>query len=139
LRPTANARAPETPRDAEEGIVTKRTFAKAAAQPLTALRAARLCKLLRLVRNRPQTRSTLTSRLKLDVRGFYRDLEWLRTFGIAIVLEAGRYRLDEDADNLIARLPLPDPQLNLGEAMQLAKGRTAAHRKLKKVVAAIVR
>ncbi|HKI30882.1 MAG TPA: hypothetical protein VKA46_03380 [Gemmataceae bacterium] len=119
-------------------MVTKRTSRKPAAQALTPLRAARLCKLLRLLRDRPQTRSALTRRLKLDVRGFYRDLEWLRKFDIAVVTEAGRYRLNEDADKLIARLPLPDPQLTLGEAMRLAKGRTAAHRKLKRLIKAIM-
>jgi predicted DNA-binding transcriptional regulator YafY len=107
-------------------------------QVLTPKRAARLCKLLRLLRSGPQTRPTLTRRLGLDVRGFYRDLEWLRQFGISVVMEDGRYRLDEDADKAIARLPFPDPQLTLGEAMLLAKGRTAAHRRLKEQVVAIV-
>ena len=53
-------------------------------------------------------------------------------------LEEGRYRLDEAADRAIARLPFPDPHLSLGEAMQLAKGRTLSHRKLKGQIAAIV-
>ncbi len=119
-------------------MVTKRKTRPAKAQALTAQRAARLCKLLRLLRTGPQTRSTLTRRLGLDVRGFYRDLEWLRKFGISVVMAESRYRLDEDAETAIARLPLPDPQLTLGEAMQLAKGRSAAHRKLKGLVAAIV-
>ena len=80
-----------------------------------------------LLRHRPPTRPALARRLGLDVRGFYRDLEWLRKFGISVVMEDGRYRLDEDAEKVIARLPFPDPQLTLGEAMRLAKGRTAAH------------
>ncbi len=119
-------------------MVTKRTSRTPKAQALTAQRAARLCKLLRLLRGGPQTRPALIRRLRLDVRGFYRDLEWLRGFGIAVVMAEGRYRLDEDADKVIARLPFPDPQLTLGEAMQLAKGRTAAHRKLKGQIAVIV-
>jgi hypothetical protein len=118
-------------------MVTKRK-APRKKQALTPNRAARLCKLLRLLRAGTQTRPGLTRRLGLDVRGFYRDLEWLREFDISVVMEDGRYRLDEDADKAIARLPFPDPQLTLGEAVQLAKGRTAAHRKLKKQVAAIV-
>jgi predicted DNA-binding transcriptional regulator YafY len=107
-------------------------------QLVTAQRAARLCKLLRLLRNGSHTRSALARRLSLDVRGFYRDLEWLRKFGVAVLMEDGRYSLHEDADRAIGRLPFPDPQLTLGEAMQLAKGRTAAHRKLKQQVAVIV-
>jgi predicted DNA-binding transcriptional regulator YafY len=118
-------------------MVTKRRARPKKAPAVTAQRAARLCKLLRLLRDGPQTRSALTRRLRLDVRGFYRDLEWLRAFGIAVVMEEGRYRLDEDADRAIARLPFPDPHLTLGEAMLLARGRTAAHRKLKELVAAI--
>jgi hypothetical protein len=34
-------------------------------------------------------------------------------------------------------LPFPDPHLTLGEAQQLAKGRSAAHGKLKKQIADI--
>jgi predicted DNA-binding transcriptional regulator YafY len=119
-------------------MVTTRKSRPAKLQALTAQRAARLCKLLRLLRTGPQTRAALTRRLALDVRGFYRDLEWLRKFGISVVMADGRYRLDEDAEKAIARLPLPDPQLTLGEASQLAKGRTAAHRKLKGLVGAIL-
>jgi predicted DNA-binding transcriptional regulator YafY len=119
-------------------MVTKRKPRPKKVQALTPQRAARLCKLLRLLRDGPQTRSALTRRLRLDVRGFYRDLEWLRKFGISVVMDEGRYHLDEDAEKVIARLPFPDPQLTLGEAMQLAKGRTAAHRKLKGQIATIV-
>lgn len=118
-------------------MVKKRNARPKETQALTAQRAARLCKLLRLLRDRPQTRPTLLRRLSLDVRGFYRDLEWLRKFGISVALEGSRYRLDENPDKAIARLPFPDPHLTLGEAMQLARGRTAAHRKLKEQVAVI--
>jgi predicted DNA-binding transcriptional regulator YafY len=119
-------------------MVTKRKSRPTKLQALTAQRAARLCKLLRLLRPGPQSRPVLTRRLGLDVRGFYRDLEWLRKFGITVVMEEGRYRLDDDADKVIARLPFPDPQLTLGEAMQLAKGRTAAHRRLKGLIRQII-
>jgi predicted DNA-binding transcriptional regulator YafY len=120
-------------------MVTKRKSRPTKAPVVTAQRAARLCRLLRLLRKGPQTRPTLSRRLGLDVRGFYRDLEWLRDFGVAVMMDDGRYYLDEDAEKAIARLPFPDPHLTLGEAMQLAKGRTAAHRKLKALVAVIVR
>jgi hypothetical protein len=118
-------------------MVTKRNSRSKKAGLITALRAARLCKLLRLLRKAPQTRPVLTRRLGLDVRGFYRDLEWLRELGIVVTMEEGRYCLGEDADKAIGRLPFPDPHLTLGEAMQLAKGRTAAHRKLRQQVAVI--
>ena len=105
---------------------------------LTSLRAARLYRLLTLLDTGPQTRGFLLRRLRLDIRGFYRDLELLREASIAVPLAEGRYRLNGNADAAIARLPFPDPRLTLGEAEQLAKGRTAAHRKLKSQITAIV-
>jgi predicted DNA-binding transcriptional regulator YafY len=118
-------------------MVTKRNPRPKNAQAVTAQRAARLCKLLRLLGSGPQTRPALARRLRLDVRGFYRDLDLLRKAGIEVIPEDGRYRLAESAAAAIARLPFPDPHLTLGEAMQLARGRTAAHRKLKAQIALI--
>src|SRR5260370_10357791 len=99
----------------------------AARNGLTAERVARLYKLLRLL-SAPQKRQALTRRLRIDVRGFYRDLESLRTLGVAATLEDGRYRLDETMDAALAWLPFPDPQLTCVEALTVAKGRTAAPR-----------
>jgi predicted DNA-binding transcriptional regulator YafY len=105
----------------------------AARSGLTAERTARLYRLLRLL-GTPQKREALTRRLRIDVRGFYRDLESLRTLGVGVTLEGGRYRLDETMDAALACLPFPDPQLTCGEALTLAKGRTAAHRKLRQQI-----
>ncbi len=109
-----------------------------ASQAVTAERATRLCKLLRLLGKGPQTRGLLMRRLKLDVRGFYRDLGVLRKAGVAVVLDGRRYRLDEPLNGALERLPFPDPHLTFGEALALAKGRTKAHRKLKEHISAIV-
>ena len=65
------------------------------------------------------------------MRGFYRDLEALRAVGIAVRLSKGKYVLEEEIVAAIERLPFPDPNLTLGEARQLAKGRSLAHRKLR--------
>src|SRR5689334_22112459 len=89
---------------------------------LTVERAARLCRLLRLVGGRKQTRATLLQRLKLDVRGFYRDVKLLREVGIVVELHKGKYVLEGDAEEAVERLPFPDPHLTLGEAKQLARG-----------------
>ena len=105
---------------------------------VSAERAERLYRLLQLLATGPQTRATLARRLRLDVRGFYRDLELLRAAGIVVPLRDHRYALQESVGAAIARLPFPDPCLTLGEAMQLAKGRTRAHRKLKAQIALIV-
>ena len=102
---------------------------------LTSLRAARLYRLLTLLRGGPQTRASLLRRLKLDVRGFYRDLESLRTLGIEV--SAGddtKYVLVGEVDDALAKLPFPAPGLNVRDALQLANGSTSAHRKLKQRV-----
>ncbi len=54
-------------------------------------------------------------------------------------LKDQRYVLVGSVKDAIARLPFPDPHLSLGEAKQLAKGRSAAHRKLKSQLSRIVR
>ena len=62
------------------------------ARAVTAARAARLYRLIKALAS-PQSRPQLLKRLKLDVRGFYRDLELLRAFAIRVRLEEGRYVL----------------------------------------------
>lgn len=108
----------------------------APAVSLTSLRAARLYRLLTLLGTGPQTRGFLLRRLKLDVRGFYRDLEALRTLGIEVTTtgDDARYALAGELDDALAKLPFPDPGLNVRDALQLANGSTAAHRKLKQRV-----
>jgi predicted DNA-binding transcriptional regulator YafY len=98
---------------------------------VTAERAARLYQLLHILAGAPQSRETLKKKLRLDVRGFYRDLELLRSAGITLPMQSGRYILEQNLDQAIALLPFPDPHLTLGEASELAKGRKAAHQKLK--------
>jgi hypothetical protein len=98
---------------------------------VTAERFARLVRLVRALTKKGQTREQLTKQLALDVRGFYRDLELLRSVGINVALEGGAYTLGEPAEDVLARLPFPDPHLSLGEARQLAKGRSRVHQELK--------
>jgi len=110
----------------------RRKKVEATSVTLTTPRAARLYRLLTLLGDGPQTRQQLLRRLRLDVRGFYRDLESLRALGIEV--ETGgdnRYSLLGELDDALARLPFPDPGLNFRDVQQLAKGDTAAHRKLK--------
>ncbi|MBV9123932.1 MAG: hypothetical protein JO112_11290 [Planctomycetes bacterium] len=112
--------------------------AAAPAKTVTAERAARLYRLLKILAAAPQTRAALTRRLKLDIRGFYRDLELLRAAGIRLPLVKGQYSLEGDLEDAIDLLPFPDPRLTLGEARQLAKGRGLAHQKLKQQIASIL-
>jgi hypothetical protein len=106
---------------------------------VSAERAERLYRLLQLLGSGPQTRAGITRRLRLDVRGFYRDLELLRSAGIVVPLRNRRYTLEGSLAAAKSRLPFPDPHLTLGEARQLAKGRTPAHRKLKQQIGLITK
>ncbi len=105
---------------------------------VTSERFIRLYRMVRLLAGAPQTREGLARRLKLDVRGFYRDLDLLRSSGVSVTLEGGRYSLHQDADDALELLPFPDPRLTLGEARILAKGRSPSHRALAQTIARIV-
>jgi len=97
-------------------------------------RFARLARMIRLLAGRPLTRDDLTRRLRLDIRGFYRDLGLVRSAGVAVDLAGGRYHLADDAQEALGLLPFPDPHLTLAEARILAQGRTPVHRKLRELV-----
>jgi predicted DNA-binding transcriptional regulator YafY len=105
---------------------------------VTSQRAGRLHRLVLLLAAGPQTRDYLCGQLRLDVRTFYRDLDLLRSWGIDVPLRQRRYELDMDLPAVYDLLPFPDPHLSLADALVLANGSTAAHRKLKALVAAIV-
>lgn len=105
---------------------------------VTADRAKRLCRLLRLLGPDGQTRAALLRRLRLDVRGFYRDLKLLRDVGILVELHDNKYLLKGNENLAVLKVPCPDPGLTLGEAVQLSKGRSNAHRKLKALVEGIL-
>jgi predicted DNA-binding transcriptional regulator YafY len=118
-------------------MATKKISKGTPAAPVTAERANRLYRLLHLLGKKAQTRDFLAKQLRLGVRGFYRDLESLRTAAIDITVKDGCYLLNGKLADAVAKLPFPDPGLTLGEAQQLARGRSAAHRKLKQQLARI--
>lgn len=120
-------------------MAKKRASPVRPAHAVTAERAARLYRLLTFLAEGPQTRTAITRRLRLGIRGFYRDLEVLRGVGLEVELVQGRYHLPRAGARAIDQLPFPDPGLNLGEARQLAKGRSPAHRKLKQQIDQIIK
>jgi hypothetical protein len=101
---------------------------------VTLERAVRLCRLVQLIGQKPRPREELMRRLQLDVRSFYRDLVMLRAAGIDLHLRKRQYHLDEDLDQAVGRLPFPDPHLTLAQAVQVAKGRTPVHQKLRHLI-----
>jgi predicted DNA-binding transcriptional regulator YafY len=118
-------------------MAKKRTTARkavSAAASVTPERFVRLYRMVRLLSAGPQARDAIARRLRLDVRGFYRDLDLLRSSGVVINLEAGHYTLDQDAEDAVALLPFPDPHLTLGAARALAKGRSQVHRALAQTI-----
>jgi hypothetical protein len=104
---------------------------------ITVERAARLFQMVSLLGRGAQTRAGLIRVLRLNVRGFYRDLESLRVSGIAVSLVKGQYLLADKLSVAIERLPFPDPGLTLGEARQLSRGRSGVHRKFRAQIARI--
>jgi predicted DNA-binding transcriptional regulator YafY len=104
---------------------------------VTIERATRLYALITLVAEAPRARQELIRRLRMDIRGFYRDLNLLRAAGIDLVMAGGKYRLDQSRASAYAMLPFPDPRLTLGEAREVARGRSAAHRKLTRLIGSI--
>jgi predicted DNA-binding transcriptional regulator YafY len=105
---------------------------------VTPERFVRLYRMVKLLAGSAQTREMLARRLKLDVRGFYRDLDLLRSSGVSVTLIAGRYTLEQGADDALALLPFPDPHLTLGAAKTLAKGRSPTHRALAETIAHVL-
>jgi predicted DNA-binding transcriptional regulator YafY len=106
---------------------------------VTPERFRRLCKLVRYLARGPRTREQITRHLKLDLRGFYRDLELLRSVGVPLQLGTRGYSLGEPAESALARLPFPDPLLTLGEAQQLARGRARIHQRLRQRIEDLMR
>lgn len=106
---------------------------------LTPSRVARLYKLLNALSSAPQTRVALRRKLRVDTRGFYRDLEALRNLGIEIAADSeGRYNLAGPLDDALGRFPLPDPCLNIREALQLVNGIASAQSRLKRKIDALL-
>ena len=106
---------------------------KALAVSLTGARAARLFRLLAILGDGPASRQRILRKLRVDVRGFYRDLETLRELGVDVLSgDDNRFALAVDLDDALALLPFPDPGLNFRDVQLLARGETVAHRKLRR-------
>lgn len=116
----------------------RKTPAKPVAVSVTPERFVRLYRMVKFLAASPQTREVLARRLRLDIRGFYRDLELVRSCGVSVALTGGRYALGQDVEDALALLPFPDPRLTLGAAKTLAKGRSPAHRRLAETIARVV-
>jgi hypothetical protein len=106
---------------------------------VTADRVARLFQLVSIMAGKPVPRQSLLKRFRMNQRSFYRDIEFLRSIGIGVVAAETKYGLTIDFDEALGRLPFPDPVLTLGQAIVLAKGKSAAHKVMQKRVQAITK
>ena len=95
-------------------------------------RAKRLCRFLTMISESSRSRRIIMTRLKLDLRTFYRDLEYLRSLGIEITYYHESYQMVGSLDEALHRIPFPDPGLSVREAILLARGHSEAHRKLRR-------
>ncbi len=117
----------------------KKSKTDQAASPTVSLeRARRLIRLVQMLGVGSQGRAKLMRPLRLDVRGFYRDLQCLRAAGIEVTLQEGKYALEGNETEALSRVPFPDPGFSLGEAMALSKGRSGPHLKLKHLIASLM-
>ena len=105
---------------------------------VTAERFRRLVQLVQFLGEEPRSREQLLAHLNLDIRGFYRDLELLRTTSVTITLSHGKYHLLGSLDDVLPRLPYPDPRLTLGEMRRLARGRSHLHEALQEQIESLL-
>ena len=101
-------------------------------------RATRLFRLLTLLGGRAQSRTGLLKKLRVDLRSFYRDIEYLRGLGVSITAAHGGYVLSDTLDNAFGRLPFPDPGLSVRDVMHLLNGSVSAKKKLRLKAEAIL-
>jgi len=114
-------------------------MASSVAPTVTAERAARLAKLLKLTAAKtPRPRETLLDKLKIDLRSFYRDVKLLRERGVALAVTGDAYRLDEELHAAQGKLPCPDMGLSIADLHHLSRGSSDAHKRLQRLLHTIL-
>ncbi len=101
-------------------------------------RATRFYRLISWLAQGHQTRDAITKKLKVDERSFYRDLERLRSLGINVTAEDNKYTLEGTLEIALTKLPFPDPGLSMNDALTLAKGTSAAHKRFREYLNTIL-
>ena len=100
---------------------------------VSAARAGRLFRLLKLVSAAPVPRAVLLKKLRLGMRTFYRDVDLLRACGVLVDVDGEGYRLLGSLHDALNVLPFPDPELTFGDVEVLLKGRSPTHQKIKQL------
>ncbi|CAN5455435.1 hypothetical protein BH11PLA2_BH11PLA2_31990 [soil metagenome] len=105
---------------------------------ITADRANRLCKMLFALGDGPQAKDRLVKKLKLEERGFFRDLRLIRDLGISITHHDNQYLLTASLEDALRKLPVPDLKLSLADALDLARGQAPVHKRVRKKLEAFI-
>jgi hypothetical protein len=105
---------------------------------LTAARANRLCKMLMALNGGPQAKDDLVRKLRLEERGFFRDLKLIRQLGIAVASADNRYLLTISLNEALSKLPVPDLKLSLRDALELSHGQSPTHRRVRRKIEALI-
>jgi hypothetical protein len=105
---------------------------------LTPDRAHRLCKMLIALGHGPLGKDVLVRKLKLEERGFFRDLRFIRELGINVATVERGYVLAGSLDDAFTRLPVPDLKISLRDALELSHGHTPVQRRVRRKLESII-
>ena len=106
---------------------------------ITLHRAARFHQMVALLSEAPRTRAHILSHLRIGLRTFYRELDFLKRCGVKIRHKEKLYHLAATAEEAEGRLPFPDPQLSFAEMAELARCDCPAGRRMAELLASVTR
>jgi hypothetical protein len=106
---------------------------------ITLHRAARFHRLVTFLAQSPRNRPDILSHLKIGLRTFYRELDFLKRCGVRVRHKAKLYHLLATAEEAEGRLPFPDPQLSFAEMSELAGCDSPAGRRMAELLASVIR
>lgn len=104
---------------------------------ITLHRAARFHQMVTLLAQAPRTRPEILSYLRIGLRTFYRELDFLKRCGVKIRHKEKLYHLTGTAEEAEGRLPFPDPQLSFAEMAELARCDCPAGRRMAELLASV--
>jgi hypothetical protein len=105
---------------------------------ITLHRAARLHHLVTFLARSPRSRTDILSHLRIGLRTFYREVDFLKRCGVRIRHQEKLYHLLPTAEEAEGRLPFPDPQLSFAEMSELARCDCPAGRRMAELLASVV-
>jgi predicted DNA-binding transcriptional regulator YafY len=105
---------------------------------ITLHRAARFHHLVTFLAKSPRSRTDILSHLRIGLRTFYRELDFLKRCGVRIRHQQKLYHLLPTAEEAEGRLPFPDPQLSFAEMAELARCDCPAGRRMAELLASVV-